>query len=246
MSLNRNGFQQFVNRDPAPGVVGAFAGMNPRATVLGGAGQYKAAAAPNQPIVGNFAWFDPATGLASKVLAANTVLAFVANELQANIPFPPPNADPNMHTLTTLEGFPVTGFTHGDFWAAVAGGAVAPGATIYADATNGAPTVDDNAGANPDTGFKAMSAAAVDATAATCLIAAGTGVLTVGGAITGVVQVGANLSGTGVPANLFVVAQLSGTPGGAGTYQVNYTGPAVPNFAATFSTGKLVKISRTY
>lgn len=96
---------------------------------------------------------------------------------------------------------------------------------------------------NATTGFTAASASAVDPTAVTCSLAAGTGVLTVG-AVTGPpIQVGANVSGTGVPANLFITAQLTGTAGQTGTYKVNTIGPAVASFTGTFSVGRLVQIT---
>lgn len=46
-------------------------------------------------------------------------------------------------------------------------------------------------------------------------------VLTVGGTITGAFVVGGVLSGTGVTSGTEILAQLTGTPGGAGTYQVS-------------------------
>jgi hypothetical protein len=101
-----------------------------------------------------------------------------------------------------------------------------------------------------DTGYKWQSNTVADATF-TGVIAAGTGVLTVS-AISGTINVptngvdGPNLTGTGVPANLFVIAQISGPAGGNGTYQVNSIGPAVSSTTMTTSEGKLAKISRTF
>lgn len=101
-----------------------------------------------------------------------------------------------------------------------------------------------------DTGYKWQSNTVADASF-TGVVAAGTGVLTVSG-VTGTIDVptngvdGPNLSGTGVPANTFVIAQLSGTPGGAGTYQLNYIGPAISSTTMTTHEGQLAKISRTF
>jgi hypothetical protein len=239
----------------------------------------------------------------------------VANELQTVIPFPPSNSDPNMYRLAVQSGFPVTLFTHGDFWAIPVGavaGIVSAGDVVYARQYDGALTNDpeafagttsqattvltvtavtkgalvpgmivDTSGADAtivvqltgtpggigtytvntsatvgsgaatvaavNTGYLWASNTTVDAVStASAAIAAGTGVLTVGAVASGVIEVGQNVSGTGVPANLFVVSQLSGTAGGAGTYQLNTIGPAVTTFTATFSQGKLAKISRTY
>lgn len=102
-----------------------------------------------------------------------------------------------------------------------------------------------------DTLYKWQSNTVADASF-TGVLAAGTGVLTVSG-ITGTIDVptlgtdGPNLNGVGVPANLFIVAQLSGsTPGGNGTYQVNTLGPGIASVAMTTTEAKLAKISRTY
>jgi len=46
----------------------------------------------------------------------------------------------------------------------------------------------------------------------------GSGTNLTANAVTGVIKVGAVVSGTGVPANTFIVSQTSGTPGGAGVY----------------------------
>jgi hypothetical protein len=320
MSLNRNGFQTFVNRNPAPAVVGDFASMNPRASALAGEGAFRSAttlnylSAPNNPVIGRAAWGQGQFAYGQKPAGAS-VLGFVANELQTVIPFLAPGAGVNPTRLAIESGFPTTLFTHGDFWAipeSPVGGAVAVGDTVYARQYDGALTDDpeafaatgvqaltvltvsavtkgalvpgmivDSSGADAtviaqltgtpggagtytvstsatvgsgaitvaavDTGFKWASDTVADAvTTASASIAAGTGVLTIGAMSSGTVEVGQNVSGTGVPANLFITAQLSGTPGGAGTYQTNTIGPAVATFTATLSQAKLAKISRTY
>jgi len=243
-----------------------------------------------------------------------SVAGFVANELQTVIPFLQPGAGVNPVRLAVQDGFPVTLYVRGDFWAkpdAPLNGAVAVGDTVYANPDDGSVTNDPTffsatgvqtlttmtisavtkgvllpgmhlSGTNAasvvvsqltgtaggagtyqmsvsesvgsgtvtaaavDTGFKFGSSTTANAVSgANASIAAGTGVLTVGSVASGVIEVGQNVSGTGVPANLFVQAQLSGTPGGAGDYQVNYIGPAVATFTATFSQGTLAKITRS-
>lgn len=316
MSLTRGDFQTFVNRHLAPGVVGDFASMNPRAVVLAGPGAFKADA--DEPVVvGNFAWAVPADSVAYGAQKASSLMGFIANEAQTVI-----TEFLGVSRLAVQAGFPVTLYSHGDFWASVAGGAVAVGAAIYADRNTGAPTVtatsfvgtgtiDDGAGAagttltisavtsgdlkvgdvlvgsgitagttitalgtgtggvgtytvdtsqdfNPggtisvdgvDTGFVAMSSAPADATSSAASLAAD-GVLTVGGSITGTVEIGDGnsvvVNSTNMPANTFIMAQLTGTAGGAGTYQTTSLGVVVASEAMTFSTGKLVKISRTF
>ncbi len=237
MSLTRNGFQSFVNTNNPPGNIGDFASMNPRAVVLAGPGALKVGTGVT---VGYFARADLDTGLAQGSLSGSGIIGFVANETQALI-----TAFLGQSNRVLTAGYPVTLYTHGDFWTLVAGGAVTVGATIYAVLATGEPTVDSASAANPDTGFIAATAAPADTTAVSCSIAADTGVLTVG-TVTGSVLQGMNVSGTGVPANLFIQYQITGSAGATGTYQLNYQGAAVSSFTGTFSQGRLVKISRTF
>ncbi len=242
MTIERNGFQTFVNQQPAPAVVGDFASMNPRAVALAGPGAFRAdLSAP--VVVGNFAWGKQSDGIAYGSVQAGSVLGFVANELQTVI-----TDFLGQSRLAVQAGFPVTLYTHGDFWAAVGGGVVEVGDPIYALSTTGAPTVDEGvSGINPDTGYVAATPLAAAATSTGSSIAAGTGVLTLGTVSNGPVQIGDNVSGTGVPDNVFVTAYLTGTPGASGsTVRVNYIGPAVSSFSGTFAQGRLVKITRTF
>jgi hypothetical protein len=316
MSLTRGGFQTFVNTHQAPGVVGAFASMNPRAVALAGQAAFLAdSAAP--VVVGYFAWGTISDGIAYGVKKANAQLGFVGNEGQTVI-----TDFLGVSRLSVQAGFPVTLYTRGDFWAQVAGGAVTVGATVYANIDTGEPTVssnsftgvgtiDDGSGGsgtlltisavtsgslhigdtligtttsntkitafgtgtggvgtytvdtaqdfnpggaitvtgNVDTGFVAQTAAPAAATSSASSLDA-QGVLSVGGSITGTLSLGDGhslvLNGTGVPANTFILSQLSGTPGGAGTYQTSSLGVVVASEAMTFTTGTLVKISRPF
>lgn len=213
MSLSRSGFPTFVNDNMAPAVAGDFASMNPRATALAGAGAFRAtdttASTPAVPVVGpiigNFAWgFN---GLAYGVKRAPAVLGFVANELQTVI-----TNFLGQSRLTVQAGFPITLFSHGDFWAFVASlsGAVAVGDEIYADQDSGAATT--FSGVFTGTAVQTAAAAVMSVTA-------------VAG---GVLRAGAILSGAGVDAGLTVVGQLTSTEtdghfGGKGTYTVSTT-----------------------
>lgn len=246
MSLNRPGFQTFVNRHFAPGVVGDFASMNPRATVLAGPNAFKADDT-DAVIVGHFAWAVPATGVAHGAIQSNSFLGFVANEGQTVI-----TDFLGISRLAVQAGFGVTLYSHGDFWAFVnqtSGAAVAVGDIIYAVTTTGEPTTDSASSANPNTGYVAATAAPAAVTSSASSLAA-TGVLTVGGSIVGTIDVGDGnsvvVNGTNVPANTFIMNQISGTPGGAGTYQTTSRGVVVGSEAMTFSTGRLVKITRTF
>jgi hypothetical protein len=313
MSINRTGFPTLVNINVPPGAAGQFASMNPRATILAGTGALKAALAA-AVIVGNFAW-AASDGLAYGDNTHGGNIGFVANDNQTII-----TDFLGQSRLSVQQGFPVTLFSHGDFWANVAGGAVSVGTAIYADRDTGEPTtyqeavqvtgtIDNGAGAagtvltvsavrngrlrvgdvltgtgvtanttitafvtgtggvgtytvdisqddnpaggaistvatNGVTGFTAASAAPLNTTAATCTVAASTGVLTLGTVTNGPVQVGDNVTGTGVPANLFVTAILTGTGTTGDTVKLNYMGPAITSFTGTFSRGRLVQITR--
>lgn len=92
-------------------------------------------------------------------------------------------------------------------------------------------------------------------TAATSTIAAGTAtnttagsitgdVLTVGGVVTGAFVVGGVLSGTGVTAGTTITAQLTGAPGGAGTYQLDRVSN-VSSITITQSYGLLTVVGMT-
>lgn len=308
MSLTRGDFQTFVNRNMAPGVVGAFASMNPRAAVLAGPGAFKADSAL-PVLVGGFAWATPADSKAYGQLKANALLGFIGNEEQTVI-----TDFLGVSRLAVQAGFPVTLYSHGDFWASV-DGAVAVNGTVYADTLDGtvetaattfsgtaaiAATVmtvsavasgtlrvgDFIAGANVtagtrivafgtgtggtgtytvdvsqtaasaavtvptvDTGYKFATSKAADASTTAGSLAAD-GVLTVGATLTGTIEVGDGnnvvVTGTGIPDNTFIVSQLTGTAGSTGTYQTTSLGVVATSTTVTFSTGTLVKISRTY
>lgn len=250
MTVSRNGFQTFVTQQQPPAQPGDFASQNPRAVAL----TSQAGSDPRTPgarvaasqsvTVGYFAWLAT-TGLvySGEVAAgAGAVIGFIAQELQTLI-----TDFLGSRRVTVQAGFPVTLFTAGDFWAEVAGLPVVPGDPIYAVLGTGQPSTDSNSGNTAPTGYVAATGAIASPTTATSTIAADTGILTTGGAASSNnIQVGMNVSGTGVPDNVFIVAQLSGTAGaGAGaTYQTNYQGPAVASATFTYSQGNLVKITR--
>lgn len=308
MSLTRGGFQTFVNTHMAPGVVGAFASMNPRAVALAGQGAFRADST-NAVVVGYFSWATISDGVAYGIQKASSQLGFVANEGQTVI-----TDFLGVSRLSVQAGFPVTLYTHGDFWAVVAG-TVTVGAPIYADVTTGQPTVlatsfdgtgsitttvltitatttgalrvgdtvasstitagtkitalgtgtggngtytvdtSQTAGsaevtvAGVNTGFIAQTAAPADASSTAASLDA-QGVLTVGATLTGTIDTGDGhdlvLNGVGVPANTFVISQLTGTAGSTGTYQTTSLGTVITSQTMSFSTGKLVKISRPY
>lgn len=214
MSLTRSGFPTFVNQQLPPPQPGDFASMNPRATALAGPGAFRAAdnsastpAAPTAgPVIGNFAWgFTDMLAYGTK--KANAVLGFVANELQTVI-----TAFLGQNRLTVQSGFPITLYTHGDFYALVASvsGVVNVGDEIYADQDSGAPTTSSGVAV-----FTANQTGAAT-------------FMTVTAVASGVIRAGAVLSGAGVDTGLSVTQQLTSTEtdghfGGKGTYTVSTT-----------------------
>jgi hypothetical protein len=238
------GFQQYVNQQPAPAVAGDFAGNNPKASLPSPVAGGLKVAAGQTVTVGYFAWAD-INGLVYSSAAAAAVagvagVGFVgrpANEPSALI-----TAFLGESVMTLQAGMPCTLLTAGDYWANFPAGA-AQNAAVYATAATGAPTT--TAGGNTLTTYKTASVAKANAVSdATATIAADTGVLTLSAPASGVYEVGQRVTGVGVPANTYITAQLTGTPGGVGTYQTNSLNrAAVAAFTATMVQGQLAKIT---
>lgn len=210
-----NGFQNVINNQPGVGRAGDFAGAQLRTVVPGVRGQLLAAAAPNSPYVGQFAWADQLTGLVygnyQGTLASK--IGFVHNDTQAIIePF-----------LASTESYfeanlPVTLFDKGSFWANFPAGATV-GQSVFANYAGGSV-------------YAAASGTSTQVASVTGAIAATTGVLTVSAVASGTLAAynfltGANITtAPGVTKGLIITSQLTGTMGGIGTYQTNYTGAA--------------------
>ena len=238
------GFQTVINAQPAPAVEGDFAGNNPKASlppVVAGA----FTVAPGQTLrVGYFGWAD-VNGLvyssaAGAAVAGVAGIGFVAR--QPNEPSALITAFLGESVMTLQQGMPCTLMTAGDYWAAFAAGAAA-NVAVYATAASGAPTT--TAGGNTATPFKTASVSLVNAvTANTTTIAVDTGIMTIATVSSGVVVAGQRVTGTGVSPNTYIERQLTGTPGGAGTYQTTSRyRAAVAAFAATMIQGNLAKIT---
>jgi len=235
-----------VHREPAPAVEGDFASNNPWASLVPPIpGGYTVGDASVR--VGYFAWGANDGKVYSSLAAATTaggpIVGFVAR--QPNIPAAMITAFLGEAIMTLQVGREVTLMTGGDFYANVPG--ADPGEAIFALATTGQPSLVDDASTEP-TGFTARSTARVDVvTAATSTIAVTTGILTVATVSSGGnnIQVGDKVTGTGVPDETYVVRQLTGTTGGAGTYQTNSINRAAVAAAAfTFHQGTLAKIGK--
>lgn len=213
----KTGFQTIVSNQPAPAEAGDFYGVNPRASVIGGAGQFVAPALGLA--VGQFAWFDTALSRVSQSYIAGLVLGMVRRANQAVIttflaPF----------TYLVNPGFPVTGLSQGDFWVRFAGGAT-PGQLVYADSATGA-AIAANAGSSPTS----ESATASAGFTGTGTLVNASAVLTIAAVTNGILSVGDTVTGVQIPANTTILNQLTGTPGGIGTYTMS--NPASATVAA--------------
>jgi hypothetical protein len=307
--MSRDGFQQFVNAQPAPGVAGDFAGANPRASLQASGPLF---AGLNGLQVGRFGWLRSATGQLQNFFSEFApLLGFVHRENQALIT--------NFLGVTSEvvpEGYEVAAFIRGDFWAEFATSASVD-QTVYANALDGTPVAAAAGSETKITGFNATLDAAglmtvtnvgtgspfavgmvitypnlddtdgpyyivslgtgsggtgtyhlnkgisinitggkawgliatpfkvktpVAADAAFTASIAATGVMTVTAIGSGALSPGQFISGAGIPANVQIVSQLSGTTGSTGTYEVNHLA-AVSSEAMTATAGKVAKIS---
>lgn len=196
------GFQKTVNNDQAPAVAGDFASTNPFASILAGPG---ALVAPKGGlIVGNFAWVGP-NGEVSQSFVAGYQVGFLGRNEQALI-----TEFLGEATMLVPEGFMVTLFNEGDFWADFEGGATV-GNAVYADPNNGAPL----------SGNVASSGTGSAGFTGTATLVNGSTTLTVASATAGILSPGDTVAGTDIPAGTTIVSQLTGTPGKVGTYEMS-------------------------
>lgn len=227
--------QQQVLGVPGIGVAGDFADMNPRFTVLAGPGGLVAGAAG--VYVGRFGWLsqqgiDPDN--AAQIVNNFYVPAAGAGASQAQAPdgFVPRMGQEALITLYLADasmqipqGMPLWMASEGGFLVLNSGSSLAQvGMKAYASLSTGLASF-------------AATGSPSSATGTSSTIAAGTwsaigsitgNVMTVG-AVTGTygVPIGATVTGSGVPSGTVVVAQLTGTLGGAGTYAVSIPEQAV-------------------
>lgn len=225
------GIQQSVTVQPAVGVVGDFASANPRFSQLAGPGAI--VAGPNGLVIGKFAWlsYSQIDGDGAPAAANNNgtgpVAGFVGRAQQGLITTYLTPAG-----MTIPAGFQATLFSGGDFWALNTGASAArPNMKAYANFLTGDVTF---AAAGAPTTTSAATTAIAAGTAAT-----GTGtiqgnVLTISG-VSNTIYPGAVASGSGVASGTTIAAQLSGTPGGAGTYAVNIPSQSVASTAITIT-----------
>lgn len=197
------GFQRTMNNDLPLAVAGDFASSNPRATVLAYEGQLVADTAG--VAIGRFAWADYSTGKVNNFRAGNTASqipsGFIHREQQALI-----TAFLGEATMLVPQGLMITIYDSGDFFA-----------TALTNFTRSQKV------------FGSVSTGQVSAGAAGALLNDGAVVtgsisgttLTVTAVTSGTLKAGQPIAGSGVTAGTVILAQLTGTPGGIGTYSVS-------------------------
>ncbi len=225
------GFQTQVNTAQAPGVAGDFCDLNPYYSTVAGAGAL--VAGPLGLNVGRFAWTsytqidnDSAPGVANNY-GTGPVAGFVGRFQQGLITQYLGYAGVNIPT-----GFGVTLYSAGDFWVTNSGASMArPGMKAYANFISGLVTF--AAAGSPTTASATLSTIAAGTAATGTGIIVGN-VLTITG-VSNTIYPGALVTGSGVASGTTIVAQLTGTTGGAGTYAVNIPLQSVTSTALTIT-----------
>jgi hypothetical protein len=210
------GFQQQVYSQPAAGVAGDRASLNPLFSYDAGPGGLVAG---SSLFVGRFAWatspLDPnGTPTIANSFGAGLPSGFLMRSQQAlNTTFlsnAGMQVQPGMQCELQIAG---------DFWVVNDGSTeVLVGQKAYADLATG--KVSFAATASPNTGPSATGSTITASTFSVTGSIAGD-VLTVSAVTSGTIVNGATVSGTGIATGTQVLSQLSGTPGGVGTYRVN-------------------------
>lgn len=222
------GFQEQVNSQQAPAVAGDFASANPRAAVL--AGEAALVAGDGGVTVGRFAWVDDdGKTVFNHGTATRKPNGFVHRDQQALI-------STYLAEASNLipEGFMVTLFNEGDFWATVTGSiAAAIGDSVYATYADGNITMTSAATGAAATG---SIGATMTASNGATFTATGTGTSLVVTSLTGYLAVGDTISGTGVPVGTTITAQTVGTTGAAGTYTTSVATTASSATVTSFGT----------
>lgn len=209
------GFQVQIFNQPAQGIAGDRASQNPIATYDAGPGGLVADTAG--VAVGYFAWAiaptDPngSNQIATQARGSGNVSGLIYNDTQAlNTVFL------SDATLVIPAGLPVALANQGDFWVINNGTTEAQvGQKAYATFGTGAASF--AATGSPTTGASASgSSIAAETFSVTGSIAED--ILTVTAVASGTVYPGATISGTNVTTGTQIASQLTGTPGGVGTY----------------------------
>lgn len=217
------GFQSVIEDFQAPAVAGDFASMNPFSSILAGPGALVAPA--GGLIVGNFAWVGPA-GQVSQSFVSGYQVGFLGRNMQALI-----TEFLGEATMVVPEGFMVTLFNTGDFWANFEAGATV-GGYVFADPNDGAPVYASTNSA-PTLGAGTATAGYTGTGTVVNLSA----IITINTVTHGFITPGDAITGTDIPANTTILNQLTGNAGGTGTYTMSAaaTGSAGPEAVVVIS-----------
>ena len=248
-------FQTQVNINPAPALAGDFASANPRASVLAGPGAL--VAGPAGVVIGRFAWAtsngttDPLTGEVDGFNVVNnygvgTPTGFIHRESQALI-----TQFLGSASYVVPVGRGVVLHNAGDFWAKNDGTVTATvGMKVYANSATGQISANVT-GTPPSSGAISVGTLAanilnVSAVAPnTCTASISGTTMTVSAVGSGsVLAAGQTLTGTNVATGQTIIAQLTGTAGSTGTYQVSI-GQTVASTTITASGAGLTVTSMT-
>lgn len=203
------GFQQTVNLQQAAAVAGDFASANPRASVVGHEGTLVAGA--TGVTVARFGWATTA-GLVSNT-GVGKPTGFVHRRQGAALITQYLGETSNL----IPQGFEVTLMLSGDYWVAPTA-QVTIGQKVFANLGDG--TVLGGAAGATIAGFVGTASFA-------------TNVMTVTVVTSGTVDVNDVVTSAGVAAGTVVTAQLTGTPGGVGTYSLSTTPGTITAQAVT-------------
>lgn len=215
------GFQSQVYDQPALGIRGDFASNNPIATYDVGPGGLVAGSAGVS--MGRFCWvvppLDPNGGpTIANSFGSGSVAGFVPNKLQGSN-----STYLSAAGMSILPGYEMFIATGGDFIATNEGTTQATrGMKAYADFLTG--KVSFAAVGSPSTGASATGSSIA---ANTFSVTGSIGVVTPGNVLnvtavgSGTIVNGATISGTNIATGTQILAQLTGTTGGVGTYEVS-------------------------
>lgn len=226
-------FQSSIGFEQAHGMPGDFADHNPRWAVNAGPGGLIAGA--NGATVGRFAWIislgidtDGAPAIANN-FGAGRVAGFLAREDQATISTWGARA-----SNVIRAGNGVTLFSGGSFWVQNDGpGEALIGMKAFASYADGKVSFAAS-GAPPAASVTASIAPGTPATFTGSIM---DDVLTTAGPVSNTIYAGAVLSGASVITGSTIIGQISGAPGGAGTYRVSIPGQIVSPTSMSVSFG---------
>lgn len=203
------GFQRTVNLQQAAAIAGDFASANPRASVVGHEGTLVAGA--TGVTISRFAW-ALSTGLVSNG-GVGKPTGFVHRRQGSALITTYLGETSNL----IPQGFEVTLMLSGDYW-------VAPTAQV---------SIGQKAFANLGDGSIVGGAAGATIAGFVGTASFATNVMTVTVVTSGTVDVNDVVTSAGVAAGTYVVNQLTGTPGGVGTYTLSTTPGTITAQAVT-------------